>query len=115
MARFIDEMREILKDEDPDLAHREKILCSEEDSIRYRELLEKGEPMPDGIMIQTDEEGSTVFYEWRENQLTDAEWREYLAIKQYLELKTIRKCVVFFTALAVIALILGAISIDNIF
>ena len=108
MAKYMNEIRDMLKEED-DLFLREEIPCSEEDGLRYRELQEKGEPLPNGVFTKKDPEGNTVFYEWQEIELTDAEWREYLAAKQYLELKTIRKCMVFFTAIVVIGLLIFGI------
>ena len=50
------------------------------------------------------------FYRLVKQELSDEEWKEYIALKQYMDIHTIKKCVVFFTVLAIISLILGIIA-----
>ena len=54
--------------------------------------------------------GPARFYEEYRTEMTDAQVMEYLAFMQENHLNTIKKCVVFFTILACIGLLLAIFS-----
>ena len=87
-------------------------LCTDEENKAYRELLKQGEKLPEDIypidasLEDMNITGKTKFLELLRTELTQAEIMEYLTYQKLDILATIRNCVVFFTALTVISLIL---------
>ena len=86
--------------------------CSEQDNRKYRELLRQGQPLPPNVFQYINELSTSqaCFYEEYRAEITDAQVMEFLAFKQEAHLNTIKKCVVFFTVLACIGLLLGILS-----
>ena len=85
--------------------------CSDSETEEYRKLLSQDMPLPDGI-LRRDPEGSieyASFYKIERTALSKDELIEYMQYKQLKSIITIKKCVVFFTVLAVISLICGLI------
>ena len=62
---------------------------SEEEKENIKRMLDNGEELPEGIY--RDENGFLDFYSLEKTQLTDAEKQEYIMLKQYEMLKSIRK------------------------
>ncbi len=85
-----------------------KVPFSSEEHKALLIMVNEGKGLPEGILKGVDEYGIEAFY--REVRFTERQMREYIELLQYEELKTIRKCVVFFTVLTVISLIGGVIS-----
>ena len=87
----------------------QKIDCSKEENKQYMQLINEGGALPEGVYRDVDLDGIELetFYTVYDPQLTEKEQQEYIALMQYEELKTIRKCVVFFTVLASIAAAIG--------
>lgn len=86
----------------------QKIPCTKQENEEYQKLLEVGGTLPEGVYayVYTNGEISTTeFYTIYEPDLTEAEKREYLMYKQLSYIKTIKNCVVFFTALTIIGMI----------
>ena len=83
-------------------------LCTSEENKAYRELLKQGEKLPEDVYpLDTARlSDEKEFCELLHSELTDAEITEYLTYKKLDMLKTIKNCIVFFTVLTVIALIL---------
>ena len=87
-------------------------LCTDEENEEYRKLLKQGENLPEDIypidasLEDMNITGKTKFLELLRTELTQAEIMEYLTYQKLDILATIRNCVVFFTALTVISLIL---------
>ena len=87
----------------------QKIPCSKEENKRYAQMCKHGQPLPENI-FQYDNYGSddlADFYTVYTPELTDAEIAEYLTYKKLSLLRTIKNCLVFFVALAVISLVFG--------
>ena len=82
----------------------QKNLCTREENERYKQLLENGETLPDGV-YEPSYYGEVDFYTVSEADLTEAEIREYLTYKQLDLLKTVRNCAVFFTVLTIIGMV----------
>ena len=91
-------------------------LCTDEENKAYRELLKQGENLPEDIypidasLEDMNITGKTKFLELLRTELTQAEIMEYLMYQKLDMLTTIRNCIVFFTVLAGIALLLSFIS-----
>lgn len=87
----------------------QEIVCSEHDSTLYSQMIKDGKKLPDGVFHRKDGNYS-VFYTVYETDLSNDEKAEYFSLLQSTNIKTIRNCIVFFTVLAVISLILSFIS-----
>lgn len=89
-----------------------EIDCSDSENEEYRKLVSQGLPLPKGVM-RRNPEGSgeyAMYYIVEESPLSREELAEYIQYKQLENIVAIRKCVVFFTVLTIISLIIGAIS-----
>ena len=79
--------------------------CSEEENQKYKDY----EELPANIGRREDVNGVpsyTKFYKIVPLDISHEEVQEYCALKQTKYLKTIRNCVVFFTALTVVSLLI---------
>ena len=78
-------------------------------------MIKDGEPLPDGIFQYKDQTGTPVdsFYTIYKADLDEKERLEYFILKQSLNIRTIKNCVVFFTVLAVIFLLLLLLPLLN--
>ena len=89
----------------------QEVDCSYEENEKYRNLLQKNEPLPNGILRRNP--GGSVeyasFYKVERTALSKDELAEYLQYKQLESIITIKKCVVFFTVLTVISLVCSLI------
>ena len=102
----------------------DEIPCTEEEVKLYQSIQKERQTLPRGVVWK----GQEVFVKEQMPEMTDEEWQTCLAILQceelekqtwllnnlkkslneaHSELITIRKCVVFFTVLTVIALIIA--------
>lgn len=97
--------------------------CSEKDNQKYQKMLEKGEKLPDGVcQYKNAATGEFIgeFYTVIDQHFSDSEKQEYL---KYVELsykkeelrhiETIKNCVVFFTVLTVISLLISFLVMIN--
>lgn len=85
-----------------------EIPCTTAENVNYRKMLDEGRPLPDGV-YEYESDGPSVrcFYMIEEPELTEREFNELATLKQLKLLTTIKKCVVFFTVLTIISLVLG--------
>ena len=86
----------------------QKIPCSKQENKEYLQLLKNGETIPENIYRYKSSNGIPLdeFYTIYEPDLTDEEIQEYLTYKQLEMLKTIKQCIVFFTVLTVVSLLI---------
>ena len=114
MARIIQELKEKIKSNDEELGVYRKEYCIDEEFDTVKSLYDEKKELPNGIyheaVIAKGGERVDRFYRLVDENLSDEEWKEYIALKQYMDIHTIKKCVVFFTVLAIISLILGIIA-----
>lgn len=90
----------------------QSIPCSSQENKEYQQLLKDGGTLPEGVFPYVYDNGDTSkteFYTVHETDLTESEIKEYLTYKKLGFLRTIKNCVVFFTVLAVIGLILAIV------
>ena len=87
----------------------QKIPCAPVENKAYLKLLKAGQPLPDGVFRYEYQSGieSDEFYTVYEPELTADEIAEYLTYKKLHMLRTIKNCVVFFTVLTILSLVLG--------
>ena len=92
--------------------YTEQEILSESEKEPYIKLLKEGKPMPWDIRCKENEyePESSSFYRITKTDMTEEEIAEYLRYKELKMLRTIKNCVVFFTTLAVISLVCGALS-----
>lgn len=108
MAKKVD-LREELRDYRFEFDFLQKIPCNEQENKLYQNLLENGQELPEGIYryLHLDYENPTTeFYKIYETDLTESERKEYLAYKQLSFIKTIKKCVLFFTSMAITGIVI---------
>ena len=114
MAKIIQELKEKIKSDDERLKVYRKKYCIDEEFDTVKSLYDEKKALPNGIyheaVIAKDGVRVDRFYRLVNEDLSDEEWKEYIALKQYMDIHTIKKCVVFFTVLAIISLILGIIA-----
>ena len=90
----------------------QKIPCTKQENKEYERILKNGGELPDGIYAYTYDSGevsTTDFYTIYESDLSEAEIREYLTYKQLSFMKTIKNCVLFFTILAIVSMVISFI------
>ena len=108
MPKNLIDVRKEIRQAKVDIGLLQEIPCTKEDNKKYRDMVKRGEPLPQGIFQYEASDGFELneFCSVYDPQLTEKEQQEYIALMQYKEIKTIRNCVVFFTVLTVISLIL---------
>ncbi len=102
-----------LKKELNDLQHEVNLLqkasCSKEAIEKYIEMLKQGQSLPEGVYRYKgffDEELNEFYTIKKADELNKDERLEYILLKQYQLLKTIKNSVLFFVALTVLFIIL---------
>lgn len=86
------------------------IPCSLEENEICREMLKRGEHLPEGVYRynrDNTKEESAEFYTVHEVDLTKEELEEYIALSKLRMLRTIKNCVVFFTTITIIGMIVA--------
>lgn len=78
--------------------------CDEEENNRCAELVHDNKPLPEGVKHASDMDFR--FYREVASDMTEAEIKQYLLMKQTSYLKTIKNCTLFFTILTVISVII---------
>ena len=87
----------------------QKIPCTKQENKEYQQLLKNGGTLPEGVyayVYEGNETSTTEFYTIYETDLTESEIREYLTYKQLSLIRTIKNCVLFFTVLTIIGMVL---------
>jgi hypothetical protein len=95
----------------------QEVDCSDEENEKYRKLLQKNEPLPNGILHRNPDSSTEYasFYKVEKTVLSKDELSNYIQYKQLKTLTTIKNCVVFFTVLTVISLIFGFFAVMSSF
>lgn len=104
----IDLMKE-LNDLQYELQLLQRIDCSKEENKKFKELLKQGQELPNGIYRYKTENGEELdlFYTiHKPTELNSEDRMEYILLKQFQQMKTIKNCVLFFTVLTVISLVI---------
>lgn len=92
----------------------ERIPCSTADNEKYAQMLERYESLPNGVFKYKADESNhpNSFYTVKDDAiLSDSETIQYILLQQNKNLKSIRKCVIFFTVLTIISLVIGIIAV----
>ena len=109
MAKSRSDVKEIIRDLKEELLLVQKIDCTKEEDEIYREMLKRGESLPDGVYKYEDSLGNDDlgFYTLYIPEMSSEETKEYILLKQYMELRTVKRCMIFFTVLTVISIVLS--------
>ena len=88
-----------------------EIIFSNEENQKYKQLVQQGKKLPEGVYRKV-ENNADYFYTVADdyNELTHEEALELIAHMQLEKLSTIKSCCVFFTVLAIVGIVIGAIS-----
>lgn len=97
-----------LKTLEEDFGVVEKIPCTTEDNKKYRELLNNGETLPDGIYQNKD--NTNLFYNITRHEMTDKDFDRLVKLKTWKEVKTIALCASVIAAISVFGIILGLLE-----
>ena len=90
----------------------EKIPCSKADNEKFMELVSNGGQLPQSVYRYKDVDTGQFlneFYIMKDVDLTQNELEEYLTYKKLKLLNTIKNCVLFFTVLTIITLVISFI------
>ncbi len=85
----------------------QKIPCSKEENREYRKLLKEGKALPDGVYLYEFDNGDSEFYTVYVPEMTEQEINQYLTYKKLDLLSTIKNCVVFFTVITIIGMMVA--------
>ncbi|MGN0617973.1 MAG: hypothetical protein ACI4J7_03015 [Ruminiclostridium sp.] len=87
------------------------IECTNEENKKYAEILKNGGQLPEGVFQYKNDEGELIdlFYTVYDSGLTNEEKNEYIQYKKLTYIKTIKNCIVFFTAIAAISILFDII------
>ncbi|MBQ4140495.1 MAG: hypothetical protein IJD70_04065 [Clostridia bacterium] len=94
----------------------EKVLCTPKENEKYKDLLKQGKKLPEDIYRaysdwrNVNDDGDSEFFRLVCPDITQDDIMEYLMYKKLDLLKTIRNCVVFFTILMIIGLVLFGLN-----
>ena len=94
----------------------QRIPCSKQDNKEYAKILKEGGTLPEGVYAYVYDDGeisTNEFYTIYETDLTEAEIQEYLTYKQLSLIRTIKNCVVFFTVLTIIGMVVSFLIMMN--
>lgn len=92
----------------------QQINCSKEENGKYNQMLKEGGELPEGVFEYNESAQTGIFYTVADQGLTHEERLEYIALKQLQVNKTIKNCVLFFTVLTIISIIVAFIGLRNI-
>lgn len=84
-----------------------EIDCTDEENKMFLEMLKQKEELPVDILRREESGGIKLdkFYRIVPLEITSEEIQEYCALRNTINIKTIKNCVVFFTAFMVISLV----------
>ena len=85
--------------------------CYAKANKECQQILKNGGSLPKNFypIVYDDKTPPTTFYKVVESDLSDAEIQEYLTYRKLDYIKTIKNCVVFFTILTVLSVIVSII------
>ena len=89
----------------------EIVECSTEENKAYTQMMRDKQPLPNNVFCK-DSDG-LYFYMLRPVELTEQEIDEYIKLKKLHHIKIIKNCVVFFTVLTIISMLITLISMIN--
>lgn len=102
-------MKNELREARFEMGFLQDIRCSKDENRKFLEQRKAGICLPDDIGEYKDmnDDPSGLFYRIHDEQLSDSERMEYIAYCTLKNIKTIKKCCVFFTTLIVLSIICG--------
>jgi len=108
-----DDVRQNLFDKQIEYGFFRLVDCSDDENAKYSLMKRNGESLPERVRQYKDPKTDKYvdrFYYLIDSKLSDSERLEYLRYLELERIETIKNCVVFFTVLAVVSMILGLIA-----
>ena len=107
MAYVSKEARSYLRQYRREAGLEKLVDCTDKENMKYLDMINSGQPLPDGIIRQVTENDKSTdyFYKQFKSSLSDAEQLEYLSHIQIRLLKTIKNCLVFFVVLTILGIL----------
>lgn len=90
-----------------------KLDCTKEEEKIYSENIKNNQPLPEGIYYESAAAGNQFngrFYRISKPQISEEDLKLYFSLKQLSGINTIKKCILFFTILTIISLMISAIT-----
>ena len=113
MAKKHSDIRRTLRNMEFNAELLRRIDCTEDENKKYAEMMAKGNPLPDGVYSYvTDGVAINEFYTVQDPGLTEEEKRKFILLKQYEAIRTIKNCVVFFTALTALGILVSLLALS---
>lgn len=113
MAKEKLDVKRLLRKMEFDLEIMQRIDCTKDENAEYAKIAASGGKLPEGV-FQYKVDGLPIdeFYTVHDPGLTAEEKQELLLFEQYYALRTIKNCVVFFTALTVIGFVISVLALN---
>lgn len=86
----------------------QEVECSEEECPKYAAMMKNNEKLPENIVCFNTDDDCDEFIKLIPLDISHEDLQDYCALVQTRDIRTIKKCVIFFTVLAIIGL-LGAL------
>ena len=86
----------------------QEVECSEEECQKYAAMMRNKENLPENIVCFNTDDDCDEFIKLIPLDISHEDLQDYCALRQTRDIRTIKKCVIFFTVLAIIGL-LGAL------
>ncbi len=83
--------------------------CNHEDQKKYKSMENAQTPLPDNIMKIKDIDRGTYYNEIEVMEHSDEEVTQKLLYLQLKNIRTIKRCLIFFTVLATVGIIVGVV------
>lgn len=85
-----------------------RVPCTKQENMQYQAILKSGGMLPKGVFQHPNK--NSEFFVLCGDDFTESERIEFIMYKQLRTLYTIKNCLVFFTVMAIIGMVLGLIA-----
>ena len=116
MNKQTKDVRQELFDKQVEYGFLKIVDCSVQENTEYANMKNSGESLPHNVRQYKDTQNDQYvdkYYYLKDSKLSDVEKQEYLKYIELDRLNTIKNCLIFFTVLTIISLILGFIALAN--
>ena len=114
MSKNVTDLKQELHYLQYELKLRQRVDCSKDDNKKYKELEKNGLPLPEGVYPYRTVDNGESLYQYYTVYIPEnfsAEERfEYILLKQFELIKTIKNCVLFFAILTIISIVITLIA-----
>ncbi len=81
--------------------------CAAQENEKFAEIVKSGNALPENVFEYVNSDGVRMgeFYKISDSELSPEEKEEYIKLKQSRDINIIRNCVIFFTVLTALGLL----------